>query len=83
MKIGDLAFTPESLENYRQARLNHWSDPGRLVVDKPQLLIVEHVQPQPLRAFRDVIVRSFELSRVVVGAEVKDRNRIRFARALA
>lgn len=83
LKIGDLAFTTESLEDYRQARLNEWFDPGRIIVDEPNLLIVDGVRPLPHRSSRKVVVRDFGPTRVVVGAEVRDRNRVRFARALS
>jgi hypothetical protein len=83
VSIEQLAFTSESVDDYREARLEEWAKPGTLVKDEPGLLIVTGVQPTPLRPARDVVVVSLGSVRAVMGAEVKNDGKLRFSKELA
>jgi hypothetical protein len=52
--IKQLAFTSETVEDYREARLKYWTTAGKLVTDERGLLDVRGAQPRPMRPSRDV-----------------------------
>jgi hypothetical protein len=53
--IEQLAFTSETVEDYREARLKYWTTAGKLVTDEPGLLVIRGAQPRPMRPSRDVL----------------------------
>jgi hypothetical protein len=71
--IKQLAFTSETLEDYREARLKYWTTAGKLVTDEPGLIVIRGAQPRPTRPSRDVVVVGLGHARVVMGADVNDK----------
>jgi hypothetical protein len=81
--IKQLAFTSETVEDYRDARLKYWTSAGKLVTDEPGLIVIRGAQPKPMRPSRDVVVVGLGHARIVMGADVKDQTALRFAKELA
>ena len=78
-----MAFTSETLEDYREARLKYWTTAGKLVTDEPGLIVIRGAQPRPMRPSRDVVAVGLGRARIVMGADVKDQTALRFAKELA
>jgi len=71
VSIGQIAFTGETVQDFREARLGKWWKAGKLRLDEPGLLRIEDAQPRPDQRTRDVIVVSFGGARAVMGVEIK------------
>jgi len=71
VNIKQIAFTGETVQDFREARLGKWWKAGKLRQDEPGLLRIEDAQPRPDQRTRDVIVVSFGSSRAVMGIEIR------------
>ncbi|MDR3465967.1 MAG: hypothetical protein P4M07_08500 [Xanthobacteraceae bacterium] len=71
VSISQIAFTGETVQDFREARLGKWWKAGKLRQDEPGLLRIEEAQPRPDQRTRDVIVVSFGSSRAVMGVEIR------------
>lgn len=69
--IGQIAFTGETVQDFREARLGKWWKAGKLRQDEPGLIRIEDAQPRPDQRTRDVIVVSFGSSRAIMGIEIR------------
>jgi hypothetical protein len=69
--IGQIAFTSETVQDFREARLGKWWKAGKLRMDEPGLLRIEDAQPRPDQRTRDIIVVSFGGARAVMGVEIR------------
>jgi hypothetical protein len=69
--ISQIAFTGETVQDFREARLGKWWKAGKLRLDEPGLLRIEDAQPRPDQRTRDIIVVSFGSSRAVMGIEIR------------
>lgn len=70
LRVKDLCFTTETVEDFREAR-DAWFKVGRTVEDEPGLLVVKQAQPQPMRPERDVVVIDFGAARAVMGSDCR------------
>ena len=70
LRVKDLCFTTESVEDFREAR-DAWFKAGRTVEDEPGLLFIKQAQPRPTRPERDVVVIDFGSARAVMGSDCK------------
>lgn len=71
VSIGQIAFTSEPVEDFREARARKWFRAGALRVNEPGLLVVEEAQPRPGQRTRDIVVVSLGATRCVMGVEIK------------
>ncbi len=71
VSIKQIAFTGETVQDFREARLGKWWKAGKLRLDEPGLLRIEEAQPRPDQRTRDIIVVSFGSSRAVMGVEIR------------
>jgi hypothetical protein len=69
--IGQIAFTSETVDDFREARTGKWWKAGKLRQDEPGLLRIEEAQPRPDQRTRDIIVVSFGTARAVMGIEIR------------
>jgi hypothetical protein len=67
VRIDDLVFTAETIDDFWFARYEAWDDPGRLVRREPGLLVVKGARPHGSSQPRDVVVVGFVMVRVVLG----------------
>jgi hypothetical protein len=69
IKIDELIFTTESVDDFREARAERWVRPGRVIEDDGGLLVIEGVQARPNQRARDVVVVSLGYGRAVMGSD--------------
>ncbi len=69
VRIDDLAFTAETIDDFWFARYEAWDDPGTVARHEPGLLIVTGARPRMSSARRDVVVVGFVMVRVVLGID--------------
>jgi hypothetical protein len=69
VSITHIAFTTETVDDFRQARKN-WNLVGRMRTDEPGLLIIEKAQPRAGQPARDIVVVGLGGSRAVMGVHV-------------
>jgi hypothetical protein len=69
--IKQIAFTGETVQDFREARTGKWWKAGKVRQDEPGLLRIEDAQPKPDQRTRDIIVVSFGSTRAVMGIEIK------------
>jgi len=70
LRVKDLCFTTETVEDFREAR-DAWFKAGRTLEDEPGLLVIKQAQPRPMRPERDVVVIDFGGARAVMGSDCK------------
>jgi len=68
---GQIAFTGETIDDFRDARTGKWWKAGKLRQNEPGLLRIEDAQPRPDQRTRDIIVVSFGSVRAVMGVDIK------------
>jgi hypothetical protein len=73
--ISQIAFTGETVDNFRDARTTVWWKAGKLRQNEPGLLRIEEAQPRPDQRTRDIIVVSFGGSRAVMGSRSSPAHR--------
>lgn len=71
VSIGQIAFTSELVEDFREARAKKWYRAGALRIGEPGLLVIEDAQPRPGQRTRDIVVIGLGPTRVVMGVEIK------------
>jgi hypothetical protein len=69
VRIDELAFTAETIDDFWFARYEAWDDGGTVVRHEPGLLIVAGARPRMSSARRDVVVVGFVMVRVVLGID--------------
>lgn len=69
VRIDDLVFTAETIDDFWFARYEAWDDPGTVVRHEPGLLIVKDARPRKSSERRDVVVVGFVMVRVVLGID--------------
>jgi hypothetical protein len=69
VRIDELAFTAETIDDFWFARYEAWDDPGTVARHEPGLLIVTSARPRMSSARRDVVVVGFVMVRVVLGID--------------
>lgn len=69
VRIGDLVFTAETIDDFWFARYEAWDDPGTVVRHEPGLLIVRNARPRGSSEPRDVVVVGFVMVRIVLGVD--------------
>ncbi|MGO4715062.1 hypothetical protein [Bradyrhizobium sp. 2TAF24] len=69
--VDQIAFTSESMDDFRDARSGTWWKAGKMRLNEPGLLRIEDAQPRPDQRTRDIIVVSFGAARAVMGVDVK------------
>ena len=69
VRIDELVFTAETIDDFWFARYEAWDDPGTLVRREPGLLIVKGARPRGSSEPRDVVVVGFVMVRIVLGVE--------------
>ncbi len=69
--ISQIAFTGETVDDFREARSQKWWKAGRVRESEPGLLRVEDAQPRPDQRTRDILVVSFGAARAVMGVDIK------------
>lgn len=69
--IAQIAFTGETVDDFREARTSKWWKAGKLRQNEPGLVRIEEAQPRPDQRTRDIIVVSFGSARAVMGVEIK------------
>jgi hypothetical protein len=69
--IAQIAFTGETVDDFREARTSKWWKAGKLRQNEPGLLRIEDAQPRPDQRTRDIIVVSFGTARAVMGIDIK------------
>jgi len=70
VSIDHIAFTTESVDDFRQARFK-WAHAGHIRVDEPGLMVIEEAQPRPGQATRDMVIVGLGASRAVMGVEIR------------
>src|ERR1700692_2377584 len=71
VSIDQIAFTGETVDDFREARTGKWWKAGKLRQNEPGLVRIEEAQPRPDQRTRDIIVVSFGGARAVMGVEIK------------
>jgi len=71
VSIGQIAFTSEPVEDFREARARRWFRAGVVRNNEPGLLIIEEAQPRAGQRTRDIVVVSLGATRCVMGVEIK------------
>jgi hypothetical protein len=69
VRIDDLVFTAETIDDFWFARYEAWDDAGAVARHEPGLLIVKGARPRKSSAPRDVVVVGFVMVRVVLGID--------------
>jgi hypothetical protein len=69
VRIDELVFTAETIDDFWFARYEAWDDPGTVARHEPGLLIVTSARPRMSSARRDVVVVGFVMVRVVLGID--------------
>ena len=69
VRIDDLVFTAETIDDFWFARYEAWDDAGTVMRHEPGLLIVKGARPRSSSAPRDVVVVGFVMVRVVLGID--------------
>jgi hypothetical protein len=69
--INQIAFTGETVDDFRDARTSRWWKAGKLKQSEPGLLRIEDAQPRPDQRTRDIVVVSFGTARAVMGVEIR------------
>jgi hypothetical protein len=69
VRIDDLVFTAETIDDFWFARYEAWDDAGAVVRHEPGLLIVKDARPRNSSERRDVVVVGFVMVRVVLGID--------------
>jgi len=69
VRIEDLVFTAETIDDFWFARYEAWDNPGAVARREPGLLIVKGAQPRKSSECRDVVVVGFVMVRVVLGID--------------
>ena len=69
--IQQIAFTSETIDVFREARVRKWWKAGMLRLNEPGLLRIEDAQPRPDQRTRDIIVVSFGGARIIMGIDIK------------
>jgi len=69
VRIDDLVFTAETIDDFWFARYEAWDDAGTVARQEPGLLIVTSARPRKSSAPRDVVVVGFVMVRVVLGID--------------
>ena len=69
VRIDDLVFTAETIDDFWFARYEAWDDAGAVVRHEPGLLIVNDARPRSSSERRDVVVVGFVMVRVVLGID--------------
>lgn len=85
VKIGQIAFTIESIADFVEARERFWSKAGLIrIYDPPGLLVVEDAKPREMQPVRDIVVVSLGSARAVMGVMQPDHTALspRYARFL-
>ncbi|MBR1219860.1 hypothetical protein JQ557_17765 [Bradyrhizobium sp. U87765 SZCCT0131] len=71
VSANQIAFTGETVDDFREARTGKWWKAGRMRLNEPGLLRIEDAQPRPDQRTRDIIVVSFGSARAVMGVDIK------------
>jgi hypothetical protein len=69
VRIDDLVFTAETIDDFWFARYEAWDDAGTVARHEPGLLIVNGARPRSSSERRDVVVVGFVMVRVVLGID--------------
>jgi hypothetical protein len=69
VRIDELVFTAETIDDFWFARYEAWDDPGSVARHEPGLLVVTSARPRKSSAPRDVVVVGFVMVRVVLGID--------------
>lgn len=69
VRVDDLVFTAETIDDFWFARYEAWDDAGTVVRHEPGLLIVKGARPRGSSERRDVVVVGFVMVRVVLGVD--------------
>lgn len=69
VRIDELAFTAETIDDFWFARYDAWDDPGAVARHEPGLLIVTGARPRMSSARRNVVVVGFVMVRAVLGVD--------------
>lgn len=69
VRMDELVFTAETIDDFWFARYEAWDDPGTVARHEPGLLIVTSARPRNASARRDVVVVGFVMVRVVLGID--------------
>ena len=69
VRVDDLVFTAQTIDDFWFARYEAWDDPGTVARHEPGLLIVTSARPRKASARRDVVVVGFVMVRVVLGID--------------
>ncbi len=69
VRIDELVFTAETIDDFWFARYEAWDDPGAVARREPGLLIVKGARPRKSSQPRDVVVVGFVMVRVVLGID--------------
>lgn len=69
VRIDDLVFTAETIDDFWFARYEAWDVPGTVARHEPGLLVVTGARPRKSAAPRDVVVVGFVMVRVVLGID--------------
>ena len=69
VRIDELVFTAQTIDDFWFARYEAWDDPGTVARYEPGLMIVTSARPRKESARRDVVVVGFVTVRVVLGID--------------
>jgi hypothetical protein len=69
VRIDDLVFTAETIDDFWFARYEAWDEAGTVARHEPGLLIVKGARPRSSSTRRDVVVVGFVMVRVVLGID--------------
>jgi hypothetical protein len=69
VRMDELVFTAETIDDFWFARYEAWDDPGTVIRHEPGLLIVTGARPRNASAPRDVVVVGFVMVRLALGID--------------
>ena len=69
VRIDELVFTAQTIDDFWFARYEAWDEPGTVARHEPGLLIVTSARSRSSSARRDVVVVGFVMVRVVLGID--------------
>ena len=71
VSIGQIAFSSEPVEDFRESRAKRWFRAGAVRINEPGLLVIEEAQPRPGQRSRDIVIVSLGATRCIMGVEIK------------
>lgn len=73
VKISQVGFTIESIDDFMDARERYWAKVGTIrIYEPPGLLLIENAKPREMQPIRDVLVVSLGNARAVLGVMSPD-----------